>query len=110
MTYRLRITAAAESDIRLNHQWWSENRSIDQANRWLVEIDRMIYALRSTADRHTFAIEPALRSANIRQAPFGLRGSQTHRVLYRIEGDEVVIFRVRASHQDVVGLDDLGGG
>lgn len=107
--YRLRITDQAEEDIRQNLYWWGENRSHEQAERWYDGVYAKIHTLVSTAGRYTPATEPSLRALGLKQASFGIGRRPTHRILYSIEGDEVVIYRVRAFKQDAIGPGDLRG-
>lgn len=107
MSYRLRITQSAEADIRHNHRWWAKHRSEEQADRWLIGIDRLLSSLAVTAERHAGATEALLLESGIKQVSFGLGPHQTHRVIYTIRGDEVVIYRVRAFKQDALGAGDL---
>ena len=109
MSFHVEITGPAKRDMLSNHGWWSQNRSEEQADRWLVAIDVVIRGLADTANRHAFADETALRKAGIQQASFGMGRRPTHRILYRVEGAEVIVYRVRAFKQDVIGLEDLTG-
>lgn len=109
MPFRLRITGPAKEDLRGNHAWWSENRSPDEADRWLRGIDRALLALAHDAGRHAFATEPTLRDAGVRQRNFGVGSRPTHRVLYTIQGDEVIVYRVRSAKQVDLGVDQLTG-
>ena len=106
--YRVNITAPAKQDVRRNHDWWAKNRSTGQAARWYRGVIAKMYSLTDTADRYAFATEDALRRAHIKQASFGLGPRPTHRILFGIRGDEVVIYRVRALAQDAIGVEDLG--
>jgi len=107
MSFQLRITGPAERDMRENHRWWSENRSSEQADRWLIGIDKIIYSLCETAEHHTLATETVLRKAGIRQVSFGLGHKPSHRIIYAINGQNVIIFRVRAFKQQDLDIGDL---
>jgi plasmid stabilization system protein ParE len=107
MSFQVRITAPAERDMRANHKWWSEHRSAEQADRWLVEIDKLIHSLRETANRCGLATEIELRDAGIRQAPFGLGRRPSHRIIFAIFKQTVMIYRVRAFKQDAMTLAEL---
>lgn len=107
MSFHVRITAPAEADMRANHRWWSENRSTEQADRWLIGIDRLIYSLRDDATRYALATEIELSEIGVRQASFGLGRRPSHRIIYKIIGIQVIIYRVRAFKQDAIGREDL---
>jgi hypothetical protein len=68
-----------------------------------------MFNLANTADRQPLASEPSLRFAGVRQLPFGLGNRPTHRVLFGIEDDRVVVYRVRAFAQDKLMPDELTG-
>lgn len=108
MKRRVIITGLAEADALSNHQWWGENRSIEQANRWLEGLYATMLGLATTAGSQTLATEIVLRKAGIRQATFGLGSRPSHRIIYGIEGEQVIIYRVRAFKQDDMNLGDLG--
>jgi len=107
MKHRVIITGKAEQDVLSNHLWWGENRSVEEANRWLEGIYAAMNRLAITAERHTFATETVLRKSEIRQANFGLGRRPSHRIIYAIDGHQVVVFRVRAFKQHDIDSDDL---
>lgn len=109
MTYRLIVTGPAKEDIARDYAWWAEHRSEEQAARWLLGLDQAIRDLATSADRHAWASEVALRDAGVKQASFGLSRRPTHRVLYAIRDGAVVVYRVRAFKQDDIGMDELAG-
>lgn len=93
--FQVTISSLAEDDIEQAFQWWAENRSISQAEQWYRSIFKAIDTLRSLPDRCPLAAESFEMKIPIRQLLFGLgRGRATHRVLFRISGDSVVILRV----------------
>ena len=107
MSLRLRITASAERDIRRQHQWWADYRSVEQADRWLLGIDKAIAQLPTGPVLHPLADEVALRARGVRQALFGLGSRPSHRILYAVEPQAVVVYRVRSLRQRGVGLSEL---
>lgn len=107
--YRVNITNPAKEDVDQNHAWWGDNRSQEEADRWYVGVIAAMHELGKTADRHTFATEKSLHEQGVKQCSFGLSRRPSHRILYGIEGDEVVVYRVRAFKQDAVGPENLRG-
>lgn len=83
------------------------DRSAEEAGRWYIGIDRFVTQLSKTAGRYSTATEIELREAGIRQAPFGIGRRPTHRILYGIDQDTVVVYRVRALKQDTLGIEEL---
>lgn len=105
--YLVRMTDPAETDIRRNFQWWSDNHSPTQARTWMLGIRAAILALETMPERYGYADEKALRQEGIRQMGFGVGNRSTHRVIYAVMQDEVIIYRVRAGRQDQISTDDL---
>ncbi|MEX2315798.1 MAG: type II toxin-antitoxin system RelE/ParE family toxin [Pirellulales bacterium] len=101
------ISGPAERDIEVAYAWWKKNRSEEQANRWYTSILAEIRSLSSMPERCSMAEERDLLSAGVRQLLFGLGRRATHRVVFAIDGDDVIVLRVRHSSQDALSLDDL---
>jgi plasmid stabilization system protein ParE len=95
MTNRITYTNRAEAEIREAMEWWRDNRSHEQAARWIEEIFPAIEKLRDNPDRFPLAPETDLHPSGLRQLLFGVGRSITHRIIFTIEGDEVNIVTVR---------------
>lgn len=104
---RVIITGPAKRDIQTAYEWWRENRSAEQAIRWYFGIHDAIKSLRDTPERCSLAPETDLLAQGIRQLLFGLGRRPTHRAVFAIDGDTVIILRVRHAAQDSLTLDDL---
>jgi plasmid stabilization system protein ParE len=105
--HTLRITEPAEQDVRLAYEWWRDNRSAEQAERWYLGIREAIDSLRHSPDRCAFAIETHLLPQGIRQLNFGIGRRPTHRILYTISKGVVTILRVRHTAQDELRKQDI---
>lgn len=93
--YSVSISKLAENDIEQSFIWWSKNRSAVQAHKWYRSILDAIGTLRSMPDRCPIAEEAPEIHVPVRQLLFGLgHGRPTHRILFRISEDSVVILRV----------------
>ena len=101
------ITGPAKRDIRAAYDWWKENRSASQAERWYRGILAASRSLRNNPQRCSPAAESDLLSAGIRQLLFGLGRRPTHRLVFTIEDATVIILRVRHTSQDALSSDDL---
>lgn len=106
-TYRLTVTTPAENDVRECHQWWWENRSEEQADRWFTGINRAIQSLKHSPLMYGYATERMLMKHDIRQKPFGLGRHPSHRILFEVIDDEVIIYRVRSLAQDRLSLAEV---
>lgn len=107
MKYDVEISGPAERDIRQTHAWWSENRSREQADTWYVRILDAIAALADRAAGCPHAPESDLVSTGLRQFHFGIRSRPTHRIVFAIEGDRVVVLRIRHLAQRDLTIVDL---
>ena len=101
------ITRLAEEDVLSQFSWWSTNRSVEQANRWLVGIYTEMLRLRNSAEQHPLATEIPLRILGVRQFNYGVSSRPTHRIVYAIKEPSVVVYRVRSLHQDSLSQKDL---
>jgi len=101
------FSSRARGDIESIGRWWAENRSAEQAWRWVNGILGAIEYLGDDADRHSVALENQSLPVELRQLSFGLGRRPTHRVLFTIRPEGVYIVRVRHVSQDAVGPDDL---
>ena len=103
----LQITEPAERDIRSAYDWWSRNRSAEQAERWYNNIYQAIETLRSKPSRCPHAPESNLHPSGLRQLLFGIGKHPTHRIIFTIEEDTVTIIRVRHTSQQDLEVGDL---
>ena len=88
--------------------WWAEHRSVEQAARWLREIEAAIQDLGINADQYSLARESAEFNFEVRQMNFGLSQSRTHRVLFSIHENRVLVYAVRHLAQQDLSAGDLG--
>lgn len=107
MTRRVRVTEDAEQDIEAAADWWAENRSVEQAIRWYAGVRRAIQALGTTAEQCAKASESWKLKCELRQMLFGLGARPSHRVVFVIDGEDVVVLRVRHVAQRSLTVDDL---
>ncbi len=102
----VRLTERAEQDINRNADWWEEHRSKDQADRWYLGIFKAMQSLSNLPTRCGMAPEAGALDRPIRQLLFGLSRQLTHRVLFTIDGNNVVIYRVLHTAQNVLSNPD----
>jgi plasmid stabilization system protein ParE len=101
------LTGPAKGDIRSAYQWWKENRSAEQADRWYRGIIDAARSLRRNPERCPPAAESDLLTQGIRQLLYGLGRKPTHRLVFAIDRETVIIFRIRHTSQDALSPDDL---
>jgi plasmid stabilization system protein ParE len=95
MSYRVNITAKAEAELYGAALWWAEHRSQEQAFRWLEGFEAALASLAEGPQKHALAREDADVSFTLRQLLFGLGSKPTHRALFRVLEDEVIVYGVR---------------
>lgn len=101
------LSDAAQSDIRSNVIWWTENRSMEAAERWYMVVMDKIYSLEHFPMRCPVARESEILGVEIRHLLFGVSSKHTHRVLYEIDGDVVNVLRVLSTLQDTTDFSSM---
>ena len=94
-------------DILATYEWWKQNRSTEQADRWYKGIFDAARSLRINPQRCASATESDLLAQGVRQLLYGLGRNPTHRLVFAIEDESVIILRVRHTSQDALASDDL---
>ena len=87
--------------------WWSENRSLDQALRWLAGFERALASLAKNPQRCERARESDEFDFVVRELRYGLKNRPTHRALFEVRGGEVLVYAVRHLSQRDITPDDL---
>jgi plasmid stabilization system protein ParE len=95
MSLEVLITERAQQEAQANHDWWAEHRSVEQAARWYDEFLASSLSLEDSPDRRPLALESDRFPFEIRQLNFGIGHKPTHRLIYTVRSDQVVILRVR---------------
>jgi plasmid stabilization system protein ParE len=100
-------SAKANAEVLAAVTWWAEHRSAEQAKRWLRGILRAIEGLSANPTQHPVAAESDNLPFEVRELFFGLGRRPSHRVLFRIRADCILILSVRHVSQEPLGPDDL---
>jgi len=95
MSLRVLITEQAEREMQAAFDWWAEHRSKKQADRWYAGLAKAIAELSDNPERHGQARERDRFTYEIRDLLFGLGSRPTHRAVFTIRGEEVVVLTVR---------------
>lgn len=101
------LTRRAQDELDRNHDWWAKNRSPEQADRWYVGFIQAMLTLENDPERCPLAPENELFLIEVRQLNFGLGNTLTHRALYTVRPDAVVILRVRHLAQQPLSSEDV---
>lgn len=102
MTFSVEITASADRDIQAAYEWWRDNRSPEQALRWYEAIYPAMDSLKKMPRRCPMVREEHGFAGEVRELSFGLSHPPSHRIIFEVRDDLVVILHVRgASRQDM---------
>jgi plasmid stabilization system protein ParE len=107
MTWPVVITPEAQQNLREAAGWWARHRSAAQAQRWY---DGFVEALDSLAEqplRCPLARENESFPYELRELPYGVGSRPTHRALFAVRPDAVVVLSIRHVAQKDVAPDDL---
>jgi plasmid stabilization system protein ParE len=95
VTYRVTLLPLAKRQMLDQATWWSENRSPEQAFRWLEGFENALASLARNPERCSIARESEKFDFVIREIHYGLRSKATHRAVFEIRSDEIIVYSVR---------------
>ncbi len=107
MNFRVTILPRAKQQLYECALWWAQHRSVQQAEAWLSEIEAAIESIANDPHRYPLAGESAALDFRLQQLNFGLSNRLTHRVLFSVKEDNIVIYAVRHLAQADIPLDEL---
>ena len=107
MTYKVRLSDNAEADLGANANWWARHRSYDEAMRWLVGFHSALQQLDRDPERFPLASEASQFRRELRQLNYGLKSKKTHRAVFEVQDQEVVVLAIRHLAQGEIDFIDL---
>jgi len=107
MSLRVDITDRAHRQLDAIADWWAENRSPEQAERWYAAFARAIDGLGDSHHLCGRAAEDTRFPFELRELLFGMGGSPTHRALFTVRPDSVLVLVIRHVAQADVSIDAL---
>jgi plasmid stabilization system protein ParE len=107
MTYRVIVTLRAEHNMQDATHWWAAERSGEQAARWLAGLEKRLKSLKRAPARHPLAAENGRFPYELRELHFGLGRRPSHRAVFTIADDLVLVLAVRHMAQDELHPEDL---
>lgn len=108
MTYRARTLSRAQRDVMAILDWIAHQRHAPQgAANWLEAYETAIQAIVRSPTSFGLAPEGEFFEREVRQVLFKTRRGRTYRALFTIEGDEVLILRVRGPGQPPLQPDEM---
>jgi len=97
----------AHQDLEDGCRWWAKHRSLEQADRWYDGFSAAIKRLATDAEQHALAAESKDLPLEVRQLNYGLGHRPTHRALFTIRPDMILVLRVQHLAQQSLTPDDL---
>jgi plasmid stabilization system protein ParE len=107
MSLPVHLASRAHQDIEESYEWWTKNRSAEQAQRWRDLCVRTIDSLSNKNTRSSWATENSALPIPARQVTFGLGRRPTHRVVFTIRPDMILVLRVQSLSQRPLSPDDI---
>lgn len=101
------FTPEAEASLWENAEWWARNRSAEQAQRWYDGFVGALEKLGEHPEEFPLARENDKFPFELRELHFGLASRPTHRALFVIRPEAVVVVSIRHVSQREVTPDDL---
>jgi plasmid stabilization system protein ParE len=96
----------AEQDFDETFNWYAE-RSEDAAALWLGAVHRAIQELEVSADRLPYSQENDRFPLELRQLVFRVGAKPTHRMVFAIRDERVVVYAIRHLAQDDLKVGDV---
>ena len=107
MSLPVLVMPEAERNLLETAEWWARNRSLAQAERWYDGFVIALERLGDHADEYSLARENHRFPYELRELHFGIGSHATHRALFVIRSDVVVVVAIRHAAQRDVTPDDL---
>jgi plasmid stabilization system protein ParE len=106
MTYRVRLTTKAKRPLEEHYLWYAE-RSPGNAAKWYNGFVKALKSLRHNPHRHPIARESSSFPIELRNLLYGTGRRKTHRALFTIRPDGVVVYAIRHTAQADLTAEDI---
>ncbi|MBM80586.1 MAG: plasmid stabilization system [Planctomycetaceae bacterium] len=107
MRFRVIVTETAAQELVSAADWWAENRSVEQARDWYAGFSEAIRSLSKNPERFPICPENNKFHYQIRELHYGIGKRPTHRAIFTIADDYLVILKIRHHAQRDLDEDDL---
>ena len=107
MNYRVVLTEQASRELESAADWWAEHRDRVQAGRWYSAFSERIWMLGDAPESLPPADENDDFPYEIRELHYGISSRPTHRAVYTITGDIVLVLTIRHVAQDRLAPADI---
>lgn len=107
MTYQVTLLPRAKLQLYDSALWWAEHRSTEQASRWLDGFEAALQLLADNPERWPLAPEVDAVPFEIHEMTYGLGRRRTHRAVFEIREQKVIVYAIRHLAQDALTPDDF---
>ena len=107
MTKPVNLAKRAKAELHGNARWWAEHRSQQQAQRWHDGFIDALESLAENPERCPLARENDRFPYELRELHYGLGSRPTHRAVFTIRPDMVLVLSIRHAAQADLAEDDL---
>ena len=104
MQYDVVLTANAQDQLQKSYEWYVEHAS-EFAADWYNGFLDVLYSLESNPERCGLAHEGDSVSRPLREISYGLGKRRTHRAVFAVRSEQVVIYSIRHTSQGDLNLD-----
>ncbi len=107
MNYEVKLLPRAKLQLYNSALWWAEHCSAEQAVRWLEGFEAALQLLAHNPERWPLASESDAVPFEIREMTYGRGRRKTHRAVFEIRQQEVIVYAIRHLAQDTLTPDDF---
>ncbi len=107
MAHRVRISPKSKTELYDAALWWAENRDGRQASRWPDGFEAALTLLADDPGQHPLASEDDRFGITLHQVLYGVGQRKTHRAVFEIRGEVVLVHAIRHLAQRDLSPDDL---
>ncbi|MCH8046459.1 MAG: type II toxin-antitoxin system RelE/ParE family toxin [Planctomycetes bacterium] len=107
MSYLVTLTDRAFEELDDACTWWETHRSPEQASRWYQGFIDALRSLSENPQRCALASENDLLVFEARQLNYGLGAKPTHRAVFVVRPNQVLVLRIRHLAQQNIIPDDF---
>ncbi len=107
MSLPLVIMPEAHEGLLRNAQWWAKHHSVEQSERWYDGFVDALFQIPDHKHQHPLARENDAFPFELRALHYGVSSRPTHRALYTIRPDSIVVLTVLGAAEQDFSPDDL---